>query len=126
MEEFYEAFPNRSIFFNDNYLFTVSGDVRIVTAGTWIREVTTTGAVSAGGFYLIEAGRESDNSLIGFVNGVDMTYGRVDDGETMSVGNMFSNMFDGYIGELIIYDRIVDGDEISNLRTYLNNKWSIF
>jgi len=34
--------------------------------------------------------------------------------------------YDGYIAEIIVYERLLDSNERSNLDAYLNNKWSVF
>jgi hypothetical protein len=37
-----------------------------------------------------------------------------------------SRYFDGQLGELIIYTTALTGDQVSQVETYLNNKWAIY
>ena len=40
--------------------------------------------------------------------------------------NKSSANYYGSIGEIVVYDRVLTDDEIEEIKTYFNNKWSIY
>jgi len=68
-----------------------------------------------------EASRVTDSAGTGNLNGNSSLY----IGSFDATGTLFSNSYDGYIGEIIIFDRALKTNERQEVFSYLSSKWKI-
>lgn len=107
--------------------WTNSSSTQTATSGT---------TVTAGKFYIFGAryAGGTSTSLIVSTDNTDTTgtvvATKTDSGANQVVGGNFdgttlTSPFVGDLGEIIIYGRLLDSDEISDIRKYLSKKWKI-